>query len=168
MMCGQKSALLLVLGVILSFCSWPGYGQDGWRKPLNLRIPPDVLHDGAPRMERRTIPDAPEVNMYRSQVMDRMLAIVNGRIRSNAHLCGEMDIVLLVNADGSVNDVQFPGKAVGNHSDPSGMLETVIRQALIESKSFPRAPEILSVDPKYKNYVYNSRFRRACHLSQAR
>lgn len=167
-MCRQKSALLFVLGALLSFCAWPGYGQETWRKPLNLRIPPDILHAGISQTDRRFLPDTPEVNMYRSQVTDRMWAIVNNRIRSNAQLCGEMDIVLLVNADGSVKDVQFPGKASGIHSDPSGMLETVIHQALIESKSFPRAPEILSADPKFKNYVYNSRLRRSCHMGQAR
>lgn len=164
----RKFAFLLVFAVMFSFGSWPGYGQDSWHKPLNLRIPADVLHGGVPRMERRSIPSTPEVIVYQSQVMDRMLAIVNGRTRSNAQLCGEMDITLQVNADGSVDDVQFPGKAFGSHSDPSGMLETVIRQALIESKSFPHAPEILSVDPKFKNYVFSSRFRRPCRPGQVR
>ena len=163
-----KFVFLLISALMLTFCSWSGYGQDIGHRPLDLRIPPDILRGETRPVERRPIQHTPEVNLYSSQLTDKMLATINGSIKSNRQLCGEMNITLLINADGSVNDVQFPGKALGDHSDPSGMLETRIRQALFEANNFPPAPVALQIDPKYKNFVLNGRFRRPCSIGHAR
>lgn len=163
----QKFGCSLVVAMALSCASGLGHGQEAGHRPLNLRIPSDVLRGDARPTDRRAIPIAPEVRWYQAQLMDRLMAIVNGNLRANPLMCGEMDITVLINADGSVRDVQFPGKAFGIHSDPSGMLETALREALINVKSFPVAPEALQRDPNFRNYVLNNRIGRRCRVRPA-
>jgi hypothetical protein len=95
--------------------------------------------------------------------MEELKSTMDGRLKPNKNLCGELEITVLINADGSVHDIQFPSKISGTHIDPSGMLETTFRQSL-ETVRFAPVPEVVQGSPQFKHFILGSRYVRACNV----